>query len=72
VGLDIGEAAFHAASFLRCWFSVITTLRRSMPGIDGGTCATTFAEALVAAGLKTSKIGGYHYVRLADVRVGVL
>jgi hypothetical protein len=40
--------------------------------IDAGTCATTFAEALVAAGLKTSKIGGYHYVRLADVRVGVL
>jgi allantoin racemase len=133
--IGIGEAAFHAASFLSCKFSVITTLGRSVPGIeanlkrygldarcarvrateipvlelerndpatlarikteiaraleedraeaivlgcagmadlmrrlseefkvpviDGVACATTFAEALIAAGLKTSKIGGY-------------
>jgi allantoin racemase len=133
--IGIGEAAFHAASFLSCKFSVITTLGRSVPGIeanlkrygldarcarvrateipvlelerndpatlariraeiaraleedraeaivlgcagmadlmrrlsdefkvpviDGVACATTFAEALAATGLKTSKIGGY-------------
>ena len=133
--VGIGEAAYHAASFLSCRFSVITTLRRSVPGIeanlaryglaakctrvrateipvlaleegdpatlnkiedeiqrsidedqaeaivlgcagmadlmkrlseqfglpviDGIACATTFAEALAATGLKTSKIGGY-------------
>lgn len=133
--IGIGEAAFHAASFLSCKFSVITTLGRSVPGIeanlkrygldarcakvrateipvlelerndpatlaqikteiaraleedraeaivlgcagmadlmsrlsdefkvpviDGVACATTFAEALIATGLKTSKIGGY-------------
>jgi len=32
--LGIGEAAFHAASFLSCKFSVITTLGRSVPGIE--------------------------------------
>lgn len=32
--VGIGEAAFHAASFLACKFSVITTLRRSVPGIE--------------------------------------
>lgn len=133
--IGIGEAAFHAASFLSYKFSVITTLGRSVPGIeanlkrygldarcakvrateipvlelerndlgtlarikseiaraleedraeaivlgcagmadlmgrlsdefkvpviDGVACATTFAEALAATGLKTSKIGGY-------------
>jgi allantoin racemase len=133
--IGIGEAAYHAASFLACKFSVITTLRRSVPGIeanlkryglaarcakvrateipvlelergdpatlakikneiaraleedgaeaivlgcagmadlmrklsdefkvpviDGVACATTFAEALAATGLNTSKIGGY-------------
>ena len=133
--IGIGEAAFHAASMLSCRFSVITTLNRSVPGIemnlmryglaarcarvrgtqipvldldendgavfqrlcnelhraleedgaeaivlgcagmadlierlsrvfdvpfiDGIACATTFAEAFVAAGLKTSKLGGY-------------
>ena len=133
--VGIGEAAYHAASFLACHFSVITTLRRSVPGIeanlaryglaakcarvrateipvlaleegdpatlakiedeirrsidedqseaivlgcagmadlmerlsdqfgipviDGIACATTFAEALAATGLMTSKIGGY-------------
>lgn len=133
--IGIGEAAFHAASMLSCRFSVITTLNRSVPGIeanliryglaarcagvrgtqipvldldendgaifqrlsnevhraldedgaeaivlgcagmadmierlsrvfdvpfiDGIACATTFAEALAAAGLKTSKLGGY-------------
>lgn len=133
--IGIGEAAFHAASFLSCRFSVITTLRRSLPGIeanllrygfsgrcarvrateiavlelergdramverisdevacalkedgaeaivlgcsgmadlvlelsrkfevpiiDGVSCATTFAEALVAVGARTSKLGGY-------------
>jgi allantoin racemase len=133
--IGIGEAAYHAASFLSCKFSVITTLGRSVPGIeanlkrygldarcakvrateipvlelerndpgtlgrirseiaraleedraeaivlgcagmadlmsrlsdefkvpviDGVACATTFAEALAATGLKTSKIGGY-------------
>jgi allantoin racemase len=30
-----------------------------VPVIDGVACATTFAEALAATGLKTSKIGGY-------------
>ncbi len=133
--IGIGEAAFHAASLISCRFSVITTLGRSVPGIeanlvryglsarcgrvrsteipvlelerndpdtlqriadeiaraieedpaeaivlgcagmadlmqrfskqfglpvvDGVACATTFAEALAATGLKTSKIGGY-------------
>lgn len=133
--IGIGEAAFHAASFLSCRFSVVTTLRRSVPGIeanlqryglaarcarvrasdipvldlergdpavteriageiaaamqedgaeaivlgcagmtdlmaalserfgipviDGVSSAVTFAEALVAAGLRTSKVGGY-------------
>ena len=138
--VGIGEAAFHAASFLCCRFSVVTTLGRSVPGIeanlqryglasrcarvrasevpvldlergdpavveqvadqiaaamlevgaeaivlgcagmtelaaslarrfgipviDGVASAVTFAEALVAAGYKTSKIGGYaHPVR---------
>lgn len=32
--IGIGEAAFHAASFLSCKFSVITTLGRSVPGIE--------------------------------------
>jgi allantoin racemase len=32
--VGIGEAAFHAASFLSCRFSVVTTLRRSVPGIE--------------------------------------
>ncbi len=133
--LGIGEAAFHAASMLSCRFSVVTTLRRSVPGIeanlvryglaarcgrvrsteipvlhlergdpattgriadeirhaidedgaeaivlgcagmtdlmdglsarfglpviDGVTCAVAFAEALVAVGARTSKVGGY-------------
>ena len=133
--VGIGEAAFHAASFLCCRFSVVTTLGRSVPGIeanlqryglasrcarvrasevpvldlergdpavvervadqvacaklddgaeaivlgcagmtemaaylakrfgipviDGVASAVTFAEALAAAGYKTSKIGGY-------------
>jgi allantoin racemase len=133
--IGIGEAAFHAASMLSCRFSVVTTLRRSVPGIeanlvryglavrcgrvrsteipvlelergdpattgriadeirraidedaaeaivlgcagmtdlmqslsdrfgipviDGIPCAITFAEALVATGARTSKIGGY-------------
>ena len=135
--IGIGEAAFHMASILACKFSVITTLRRSVPGIeanldryglakrciavraseipvleleseneeilerlgeeiqaslhedkseaivlgcagmtnlmeklsdkfnvpiiDGVSCAITLAEALVATGLKTSKIGGYAF-----------
>ncbi len=133
--IGIGEAAFHAASFLCCRFSVVTTLGRSVPGIeanlqryglaarcarvrasevpvldlergdpevvervadqiasammddgaeaivlgcagmteltacltqrfgipviDGVGSAVTFAEALVAAGYRTSKVGGY-------------
>ena len=32
--VGIGEAAFHAASFLSCRFSVVTTLGRSVPGIE--------------------------------------
>ncbi len=32
--IGIGEAAFHAASLLACKFSVVTTLRRSVPGIE--------------------------------------
>jgi len=32
--IGIGEAAFHTASFLACKFSVITTLRRSLPAIE--------------------------------------
>ncbi len=32
--VGIGEAAFHAASLLACKFSVVTTLRRSVPGIE--------------------------------------
>ncbi len=32
--IGIGEAAFHAAGFLACKFSVITTLGRSVPGIE--------------------------------------
>jgi allantoin racemase len=32
--LGVGEAAFHAAAMLSCRFSVITTLRRSVPGIE--------------------------------------
>lgn len=32
--VGIGEAAFHAASFLCCRFSVVTTLGRSVPGIE--------------------------------------
>ena len=32
--IGIGEAAFHAASLLSCKFSVVTTLRRSVPGIE--------------------------------------
>ena len=133
--VGIGEAAFHAAAFLSCRFSVVTTLARSVPGIeanlqrygldrrcarvrstevpvldlergdpavvrrvseevgralhedgaeavvlgcagmtdltarlseehgvpviDGVVCGAVFAEALAAAGLRTSKIGGY-------------
>jgi len=135
--VGIGEAAFHAASMLGTKFSVITTLSRSVAGleanllryglatkcgkvratdipvlkleegapremnmirdaisaaidhdgadtivlgcagmtdlaetlsqefsvpvIDGVVCAVTFVEALVAAGLQTSKSGGYAY-----------
>ncbi|HEY8547281.1 MAG TPA: aspartate/glutamate racemase family protein [Acidimicrobiales bacterium] len=133
--LGIGEAAFHAAAMVAARFSVVTTLRRSVPGIeanlvryglaarcarvrasdipvlaldrrdaavmatlrahveaaladdgaeavvlgcagmadlagelavaygvpvvDGVAAATTFAEALVATGLTTSKVGAY-------------
>nr|WP_316656964.1 aspartate/glutamate racemase family protein [uncultured Gellertiella sp.] len=133
--IGIGEAAFHAASFLACKFSVVTTLRRSVPSIEanldryglsarcarvrasevpvleleekhpvamkkitdeieaairddqaeaivlgcagmadlagelsrryglpvieGVSCAVNFAEALVATGLRTSRVGGY-------------
>lgn len=32
--IGIGEAAFHVASMLSCKFSVVTTLRRSVPGIE--------------------------------------
>lgn len=32
--VGIGEAAFHAASMLSCRFSVVTTLSRSVPGIE--------------------------------------
>ncbi|MCB2053801.1 MAG: aspartate/glutamate racemase family protein [Geminicoccaceae bacterium] len=32
--IGIGEAAFHAASFISCRFSVVTTLRRSVPSIE--------------------------------------
>lgn len=32
--LGIGEAAFHVASMVACRFSVVTTLRRSVPGIE--------------------------------------
>lgn len=32
--IGIGEAAFHVASMLACKFSVVTTLRRSVPGIE--------------------------------------
>ena len=32
--IGIGEAAYHAASFLACRFSVITTLVRSVPGLE--------------------------------------
>lgn len=32
--VGIGEAAYHAASFLACRFSVVTTMRRSVPGIE--------------------------------------
>lgn len=31
--IGIGEAAFHMASIICCRFSVVTTLRRSLPGI---------------------------------------
>lgn len=133
--IGIGEAAFHAASLVSCRFSVVTTLARSVPGlqdnldryglsrrcasiratevpvlqietdparaealvaaavaeavaadhadaivlgcagmadlntrlsrrfglpvIDGVACAVTMAEALVAAGIATSKAGAY-------------
>jgi allantoin racemase len=135
--IGIGEAAFHAASMIATKFSVVTTLARSVAGIeanlaryglatrcsevratdipvlmlekndpatidkirreieaaidvdraeaialgcagmadlaqrlsqelglpvvDGVACAVTLAEALVSAGLKTSKIGAYEY-----------
>jgi len=32
--IGIGEAAFHAASMLSCRFSIVTTLGRSVPGIE--------------------------------------
>lgn len=32
--IGIGEAAYHAATMLACNFSVITTLSRSVPGIE--------------------------------------
>jgi len=133
--IGIGEAAFHAATLISCRFSVVTTLARSVPGlednidrygltrrcvgvraanvpvldlerdaeeaeklisaeiakaiaqdhadaivlgcagmadlnarlskrfglpvIDGVACAVTMAEALVAAGLSTSKAGAF-------------
>jgi allantoin racemase len=31
----------------------------SVPVLDGVACATTLAEALVGAGLRTSKVGAY-------------
>lgn len=142
--IGIGEAAYHAASFLACKFSVITTLVRSVPGlesnlvryglasrctrvratdipvldlevndpdtvnridneiraaikhdhaeaivlgcagmadlmhrlseahglpvVDGVSCAVTFAEALVASRLKTSKIGAYAMHKIPTAR----
>jgi allantoin racemase len=33
----------------------------AMPVVDGVVCAVTFVEALIAAGFKTSKRGGYAY-----------
>lgn len=32
--IGIGEAAFHLASIIACRFTVVTTLRRSVPGIE--------------------------------------
>ena len=142
--IGIGEAAFHAVSMIATKFSVVTTLNRSVAGIeanlvryglatrcakvratdipvlkleendpdtmdkirfqikaaieedraeaialgcagmadlvqtlsqelglpvvDGVACAVTMAEALVAAGLKTSKIGAYGYPENAKLQ----
>lgn len=32
--IGIGEAAFHAATFVSCRFSVVTTLPRAVPGLE--------------------------------------
>ncbi len=52
--VGIGEAAFHAASMLSCRFSVVTTLFRSVPGIEANLvryglmtrCASVRASAI--------------------------
>ena len=40
-----------------------------LPVVDGVACAVTMAEAMVAAGLKTSKIGAYAYPEGANSKV---
>lgn len=52
--VGIGEAAFHAASFLSCKFSVITTLRRSVPGIEANL--TRYGLAARCARVRATEI----------------
>ncbi|WP_205623719.1 aspartate/glutamate racemase family protein [Desulfogranum japonicum] len=52
--IGIGEAAFHMASLISCRFSVVTTLRRSVPGIEGNLQKYGLAER--CAGVRASDI----------------
>lgn len=52
--IGIGEAAFHVASMLACKFSVVTTLRRSVPGIEANL--TRYGLAARCARVRASDV----------------
>ncbi len=52
--LGIGEAAYHAASFLSSRFSVVTTLSRSVPGIEANL--VRYGLAARCAGVRATDI----------------
>lgn len=52
--IGIGEAAFHMASFISCTFSVVTTLRRSVPGIKNNL--RSYGLDRRCAGVRASEI----------------
>ncbi|MDE2915476.1 MAG: aspartate/glutamate racemase family protein [Paracoccaceae bacterium] len=51
-------------------FATSLTHEFGLPVVDGLSCAVTFAEALVAANLRTSKVGAYGFPRAPMIATG--